>query len=183
MVMYDLFMDLEDLNQHILEERKNEKINGTESILVPFTETLNIADGYYNISKSGYFVILKGELMTKIEQLSSVSITEFVQFFELFGDKINAYYESDGAILKLQNSDGSESVMAYVPLADISFFEKKNGELDMCHVLKDFATDEMILFAKFYVNFKNTFVSGPYSMLDAYLLYAGMGLVDPRFAK
>ena len=102
--MYDLFMDLEDLNQYILEERKNEKINGTESILVPLTETL-------------------------------------------------------------------------------SFFEKKNGELDMCHVLKDFAADEMILFAKFYVNFKNTFVSGPYSMLDAYLLYAGMGLVDPRFAK
>lgn len=183
MVMYDLFMDLEDLNQHILEELENEKVNGTESMLIPLTETLDIIDGYYNISESGYLAILKGELMIKIEQSSSVSITDFIQFFDLFGDKINAYYGSDNVILKIQNSDGSESVMSTLPLADISFFRENNGELDMHPILKDFATDEMILFAKFYVNFKNTFVSGPYSLLDAYLLYAGMGLVDPKLAK
>lgn len=181
--MYDLFMDLEDLSQDVLEELENEKQNGVKSMFIPCEETLDLEDGYYDISESGYLDILKNELMTKIEQLSSVSITEFVQFFGLFGDIVNAYFDGEGVSLKIQNSDGSESYMASLPLADISFFAKNNGELEVHPILKDFATDEMILFAKFYVNFKNTFVSGSYSILDAYLLYAGMGLSEPISLK
>lgn len=181
--MYDLFEDLKDLELDFFDELDNEQKNDVKRMTIPANEFLDSDGDCFGISKSGYIDILKNELMTKIEQLSRVSITEFVQFFAFFGDIVNAYFDKEGVSLKIQNSDGSESYMASLPLTDISFFIKNKGNLDVHPILKDFATDEMIMFAKFYVNFKNTFVSGPYSLLDAYLLYAGLGFGEPILAK
>jgi len=171
--MHDLFQELEDLNKNLKEQLEKEKASKLYKV-IPYNEKLDFNDKLIMMSDSGYLRVLINELEAKIIKLSKVSINDFVCFFNLFCDTITICYEGDFVTLCMVSSDGTEHIMARGPLGDISLFVKTQDGLSINKILLDFATDDLINFVKFYVNFKNTFVSAPYSVFDAAQLYKGL---------
>lgn len=170
-----LFDRLEDLKKELEEKLKEQNNNGELSCFaIPYNDDLLFSGNTVMVSDAGYLRILVNELEAKIVQLSTVSINDFVCFFNLFGDSIAIEYKDNCVTLNILSSDGEEHQMATLPFGDISLFSLKDGVLELNGILKDFATDDLIAFAKFYVNFKDTFVSRPFSVFDAAQLYKGL---------
>lgn len=173
--MDDLFQKLEFLNLELKIASDKEKSSGELSCFaVPYNDELKFSGNTLMISDAAYLKILVDELEAKIIQLSTVSISDFTYFFALFEDSITIKYKDDFVSLYMLSSDGEEHHMATGPLGDISLFVKTKKGLELNKILLDFATDDIIDFVKFYVNFKNTFVSRPYSVFDAAQLYKGI---------
>jgi len=173
--MDDLFQKLEFLNSNLkIAIDKENKSGELSCFAVPDNDELKFSGNTLMISKSSYLKILIDELEAKIVQLSTVSISDFMYFFVIFGDSIKIEYDGDFVILYMLSSDGTKHHMATGPLGDISLFVKTDKGLELNKILLDFATDDIIDFVKFYINFKDTFVSQPYSVFDAAQLYKGL---------
>ena len=173
--MDDLFQKLEFLNSELKIAIDEEKISSKLfCFAVPYNDELKFSGNALMISEAGYLKILIDELEAKIVQLSTVSISDFTYFFKLFNDSITIEYNDDFVTLYMLSSDGNKHHMATLPLGDISLFVKTDKGLELNKILLDFATDDIIDFVKFYVNFKDTFVSQHYSIFDAAQLYKGL---------